>query len=60
MIEKYDIDFDLRQDKYCVDAKALMGIMSLDILDFFELIIHADIKKADTIMKKIVMELNSN
>lgn len=59
-LEKYDIDFYLRQNKYCVDAKSLMGIMSLDVLNSFELIIHADIKKADTIMKEIVMRLNSN
>ena len=58
-VSKYDIDFDLCQNKYCVNAKSLLGVLSLDIQDSYELIIHSDLKTAESIMKKIVERLNS-
>ena len=51
-VNKFNCDFDLKQGKYCVDAKNIMGIMSLDITDTFELVIWMEDNKADVIMDK--------
>lgn len=58
-ISKIDYEFDLRQDRYCMDAKSLTGIMSMDIMKPFELVIHTiDHEKAEKIMQEIVENVN--
>ena len=41
-ITKYDNDFDLVSGRYVIDAKAIMGIFSLDLSKPIDLNIHAD------------------
>ena len=37
-----DVDMDLASGRYIVDAKSIMGIFSLDLVNQIELIIHTD------------------
>lgn len=39
---KYDFEMDITSDRYVVDAKSLMGIISLDLSKPVELKIHSD------------------
>ncbi len=39
---KYDIDIDLASGRYVVDAKSIMGIFSLDLLQTITLTAHSD------------------
>lgn len=58
-LAKIDLDFDICQKKHCVNAKSLLAIMSLDINDVCELIIHSvNFDMVDNILRKIVTELN--
>ena len=41
-ITKYDNDFDLVSGRYVIDAKSIMGILSLDLSNPIDLNIHAD------------------
>ena len=41
-ITKYDNDFDLVSGRYVIDAKSIMGILSLDLSKPIDLNIHAD------------------
>ena len=41
-ITKYDNDFDLVSGRYVMDAKSIMGILSLDLSKPIDLNIHAD------------------
>lgn len=38
----YDCDFDLVSGRYIIDAKSLMGILSLELSKALELDIHTD------------------
>ena len=40
-ISRFDYDFDLVSGRYVIDAKAIMGIFSLDLSKPIELNIHA-------------------
>ena len=48
-ITKFDVDFDLVSGRYVIDAKSIMGIISLDLSKPIELNIHAD-NEIDTIL----------
>ena len=41
-ITKFDNDFDLVSGRYVIDAKAIMGIFSLDLSKPIELNIHSE------------------
>ena len=41
-ISKFDCDFDLVSGRYVIDAKSIMGILSLDLSKPIDLNIHAD------------------
>lgn len=41
-VSKYDIDIDLSSGRYVVDAKSIMGIFSLDLLEPIKLTAHSD------------------
>lgn len=45
------IDIDLVSGRYTVDAKSIMGIFSLDLLNPIQLIAHSD--ECDDLMEKI-------
>lgn len=38
----FDYDIDLRSGRYLIDAKSIMGIFSLDLLNPIEMIAHTD------------------
>ena len=50
-VSKYDIEADLKSGRYTVDAKSLMGIFSLDLMQPIELIIHSD--SADALLEEV-------
>lgn len=41
-VAKFDYDFDLVSGRYIIDAKSIMGILSLDLSKPIELNIHAE------------------
>ena len=41
-IAKFDSDFDLVSGRYLIDAKSIMGILSLDLSKPIELNIHSE------------------
>lgn len=42
----FDYDIDLHSGRYLVDAKSIMGIFSLDLLNPIELVAHTDSPEA--------------
>ena len=42
IVRKYDADIDLASGRYLVDAKSIMGIFSLDLMNPIKLTVHAD------------------
>lgn len=42
IVSKYDCDIDLKSGRYVVDAKSIMGIFSLDLLNKIEVTVHSD------------------
>lgn len=41
-VSKFDIDVDLQSGRYIVDAKSIMGIFSLDLMNPIEMTIHSE------------------
>lgn len=41
-VSKYDYEIDLKSGRYVVDAKSIMGIFSLDLLNKIEVTVHSD------------------
>ena len=55
ILAKYtNVDFDLQQGRYIVDAKSLMGIYALDLLKPIDLVINSD---DDTIINGVCGDL---
>ncbi len=42
VVSKYDFDVDLSSERYVVDAKSIMGILSLDLSKPIKVDIHSD------------------
>jgi len=42
IVTKYDIDIDLASGRYIVDAKSIMGIFSLDLMNPIQLTAHSE------------------
>lgn len=42
IVSKYDYEIDLKSGRYVVDAKSIMGIFSLDLLNKIEVTVHSD------------------
>lgn len=42
VVRKYDMDIDLSSGRYLVDAKSIMGIFSLDLMNPIKLTAHSD------------------
>ena len=54
---KYTFEIDLSSGRYIVDAKSIMGIFSLDLMNPIELTVHSD--EADGFLdeiKKFIVE----
>ena len=41
-ITKFNYDFDLVSGRYVIDAKSIMGIFSLDLLNPIQMTVHTD------------------
>ena len=41
-ISQYDFDFDLISGRYVIDAKSIMGVLSLDLEDKLLCVVHTD------------------
>ena len=42
VLAKYNIELDIAQGRYVVDARSIMGIFSLDLLKPVDFVIHSD------------------
>ena len=42
VVRKYDCEIDLSSGRYLVDAKSIMGIFSLDLMNPIKLTVHSD------------------
>lgn len=42
IVNRYDLDIDLSSGRYIVDAKSIMGIFSLDLLQPIQLTAHTE------------------
>ena len=42
IVSKYTSEIDLSSGRYIVDAKSIMGIFSLDLMNPIELTVHSD------------------
>lgn len=49
----FDTDMKLVHDKYVINAKSILGIFSLDLLQPIELQIYADLKEAEPILEQL-------
>ena len=50
-LSKFDVDFDLVSGRYVIDAKSIMGIFSLDLLNKIEVTVHSD--NCDALMEEL-------
>ena len=51
IVSKYDYEIDLKSGRYVVDAKSIMGIFSLDLLNKIEVTVHSD--ACDALMEEL-------
>ena len=51
VILTFDFEVDLQSGRYLIDAKSIMGIFSLDLMNPIRLIAHTD--NADALLAKI-------
>ena len=56
VVEKYPFSVDLSEGRYLVDAKSLMGIFSLDLLQPIKLIAEKDDPQLLEELKDIIVE----
>lgn len=42
VVRKYDCEIDLSSGRYIIDAKSIMGIFSLDLMNPVKLTVHSD------------------
>ena len=57
VVEKYTFSVDLSEGRYLVDAKSLMGIFSLDLLQPIKLIAEKDDPNLFEELKDIIVEV---
>lgn len=53
IVSKYDSDFDLYCGSYCVDAKSLLGIMTMDLRNSMLMTGNCDNSVADKVMTEL-------
>ncbi len=51
IVSKYDFEIDLKSGRYVVDAKSIMGIFSLDLMNKIEVTAHSD--DCDVLIKEL-------
>lgn len=53
ILSKYDSDFDLYCGSYCVDAKSILGIMTMDLRNSMWMTGNCDNKVADKVIREL-------
>ena len=53
-VNTLDGDFDLKSDRYTVDAKSIMGIFSLDLTKDLTLVYTDDVNKVTETLKDFI------
>ena len=53
ILSKYDSDFDLYCGSYCVDAKSLLGIMTMDLRNSMWMTGNCDNNIADKVIREL-------
>ena len=53
LVHYSDVDFDLVSGRYVIDAKSIMGILSLDLSKPIDLNIHADDGEMEDILSHL-------
>ncbi|MGM9665065.1 MAG: HPr family phosphocarrier protein [Eubacteriales bacterium] len=57
IVTRYDMEIDLSSGRYVVDAKSIMGIFSLDLMNTITLTAHSDnTEKLFEELKKFMVE----
>lgn len=51
IVSRYDHEIDLKSGRYLVDAKSIMGIFSLDLMNKIEVTVHAE--NCDELVKEL-------
>lgn len=54
-VERYNFPVDLKEGRYVVNAKSIMGIFSLDLLQPITLIAETDSKEFEEDMKEFMV-----
>lgn len=57
ILSQFDIDFDLYCGKYCVDAKSILGIMTMDLRN--KMMIQGNCNKDDRRVLERELKLNA-
>ena len=58
-VSKLELEVDICQNKFCMDAKCVMAVLALDIDEVCQLVVHtADMDQATEILREIVETLN--
>lgn len=52
-VVKYQNDFDLVNDRYVIDAKSILGIMTMDLKQPIELVIHGNENSHQEIIQEL-------
>lgn len=55
-ITEYDYEFDLTSGRYIIDAKSMIGIFSLDLVNPLTLVIHCD---DEEVVQEILQRLSA-
>lgn len=50
---RFDCEIDLSSGRYTVDAKSIMGIFSLDLMNPIKLTVHGDDAEADKVLEAV-------
>ena len=53
VLSKYDSDFDLYCGSYCVDAKSILGIMTMDLRNSMWMTGNCDTSIADKVISEL-------
>lgn len=58
-VSESEWEFDICQNKFCMDAKSVMAVISLDVSDTCQLVVHTtDMNQSTKILQEIVTKLN--
>ncbi len=57
IVSKYNVDIDLSSGRYVVDAKSIMGIFSLDLMNPIKMTVHSgDVDELFAEIKPFIVE----